>query len=324
MRRRLLNLLADGHYHSGETLGAALGVSRMAVWKQVRALREHGLPLEVVRGKGYRLPDSFELLDADAILTGLSPTTRAWLAQLDTFLEIDSTNTWLRQQALDGAPSGSVCLAEMQHGGRGRRNRPWISPFAANLYLSLLWRSDAGAAGLGGLSLVVGVALLRSLHGFGIDSAGLKWPNDVLVDGAKLAGILIDVAGESSGPCSVIVGVGMNVSMPAASATAIDQPWIDLCRLTGRQRFPRNRLAASVLDCSVSAIAEFEQSGLEPFLAEWRQYDLVDGREVSLELPNERIQGRACGVDAAGALLVETSKGYRRFASGEVSLRVAT
>jgi BirA family biotin operon repressor/biotin-[acetyl-CoA-carboxylase] ligase len=324
LRRRLLNLLADGHYHSGEALGAALGVSRMAVWKQVRALREHGLPLEVVRGKGYRLPDSFELLDAGAIQTGLSPATRAWMARIDTFLEIDSTSTWLRQQALDGAPSGSVCLAEMQHGGRGRRNRSWVSPFAANLYLSLLWRSDAGAAGLGGLSLVIGVALLRSLRAFGIDAAGLKWPNDVLVDGAKLAGILIDVAGESSGPCSVIIGVGMNVSMPDAAAAAIDQPWTDLCRLTGRQRFPRNRLAASVLDCSFSALREFEQSGLESFLDEWRQHDLIDGREVSLQLPNERVRGRACGVDSAGALLLETAGGHRRFASGEVSLRVAT
>ena len=112
--------------------------------------------------------------------------------------------------------------------------------------------------------------------------------------------------------------------MPAAAASAIDQPWTDLCRLTGKTRFPRNRLAASVLDCSYSALTQFEQSGLESFLDEWRQYDLVDGREVSLQLPNEHVQGRACGVDSAGALLVETSNGHRRFASGEVSLRVAT
>ncbi len=324
MRHPLLNLLSDGHFHSGEALGAALGVSRMAVWKQVRALREQGLPLEVVRGKGYRLPGSLELLDAEAILAGLSPATRAWLARIDTFLEIDSTNTWLRQQALEGAPSGSVCLAEMQHAGRGRRNRPWISPFAANLYFSLLWQSHVGAAGLGGLSLVIGVALLRSLRTFGVDAAGLKWPNDVLVDGAKLAGILIDVVGESSGPCSVIIGVGMNVSMPGAAATGIDQPWTDLCRLTGRARFPRNQLAACLLDCSFSAIAEFERVGLEPFLGEWRRHDLIDGRDVSLQLPNERILGRACGVDSGGALLVQTDTGRRRFASGEVSLRVAS
>ncbi|NNG13031.1 MAG: bifunctional biotin--[acetyl-CoA-carboxylase] ligase/biotin operon repressor BirA [Halobacteria archaeon] len=323
MRHRLLKLLSDGHFHSGEALGAALGVSRMAVCKQARSLREQGLPLEVVRGKGYRLPGSLELLDDAVILAGLDPATRVQLTRLDTFLEIDSTNTWLRQQALDGAPSGSVCLAEMQHAGRGRCNRPWVSPFAANLYFSVLWRSDAGAAGLGGLSLVIGVALLRSLRACGIDAAGLKWPNDVLVDGAKLAGILIDVVGESSGPCSVIVGVGVNVSMPDAAATDIDQPWTDLCRLTGREHFPRNQLAAGMLDSSFSAIAEFEQSGLEPFLDEWRRFDVIDGREVSLRLPSERIQGRACGVDSGGALLVQTDTGRRRFVSGEVSLRVA-
>jgi BirA family biotin operon repressor/biotin-[acetyl-CoA-carboxylase] ligase len=322
MRHPLLNLLSDGQYHSGEALGEALGVSRMAVWKQVRSLREHGLPLEVVRGKGYRLPGSLELLDTGAILAALSPATRARLARMDSFLEIDSTNTWLRQQALDGAPSGSVCLAEMQHAGRGRRNRAWVSPFAANLYLSLLWRSDAGATGLGGLSLVIGVALLRSLHAFGIETAGLKWPNDVLVDGAKLAGILIDVVGESSGPCSVIIGVGMNVAMPGTAAGDIDQSWTDLCRLTGSERMPRNRIAASLLDCSFSALADFERSGLEPFLDEWRRYDMIHGREVSLQLPNESIRGRACGVDDGGALLLETASGRRRFAAGEVSLRV--
>ncbi|MDH3527412.1 MAG: bifunctional biotin--[acetyl-CoA-carboxylase] ligase/biotin operon repressor BirA [Gammaproteobacteria bacterium] len=323
MRRQLLSLLSDGNYHSGEALGAALGVSRMAVWKQVRTLREHGMPLEVMRGKGYRLPGSLELLDAEAILAGLSPATRARLARLDTFLEIDSTNTYLRKLALDGAPSGSVCLAEVQHAGRGRCNRPWVSPFAANLYLSLLWRSDAGAAGLGGLSLVIGVALLRSLRAFGIDAAGLKWPNDVLVDGAKLAGILIDVVGESSGPCSVIIGVGVNVAMPDGAASGIDQPWTDLCRLTGRGHFPRNQLAAGLLDCSFSAIAEFEQAGLEPFLDEWRRHDVINGRKIRLQLPNEWIRGRACGVDSGGALLVETDTGRRRFVSGEVSLRVA-
>ena len=322
MRHRLLKLLSDGDFHSGEDLGTALGVSRMAVCKQAHSLRDQGVPLEVVRGKGYRLPGAHELLDKEAILAGLGSAAKARLTRLDTFLEIDSTNTWLRQQALDGAPSGSVCLAEMQHAGRGRSNRPWVSPFAANLYLSLLWRSDAGAAALGGLSLVIGVALLRSLRTFRIDAAGLKWPNDVLVAGSKLAGILIDVVGESSGPCNAIIGVGINVSMPDVAAAGIDQPWTDLSRLTGRGRFPRNRLAAELLDCSFAALADFEQSGLEPFLDEWRRHDMVDGREVSLQLANEFIQGRACGVDSGGALLVQTATGWRRFVSGEVSLRI--
>jgi len=324
LRRKLLNILSDGAYHSGEALGSALAVSRMAVWKHVRALRECGVPLEVMKGKGYRFPGPIELLDSQTILAGLRPEIRAQLSTVDTFIEIDSTNSHLRQRALEGAPSGVVCLAEMQHAGRGRRNRHWVSPFGTNLYLSILWRSATGATELGGLSLAAGVAIIRSLESFGIDSAGLKWPNDVLVDGAKLAGILIDVVGESSGPCAVIIGIGINVSMPAGAGVHIDQPWIDLCRLTGRQRFPRNQLAARILDCTLSAMEDFACSALQPFLDEWRRHDVVNGRLVDLHLPNEVIQGKACGVDSSGALLIDTVAGQRRFASGEVSLRAAS
>ena len=323
MRRDVLAILSDGQFHSGEALGLALGVTRMAIWKHIRALRESGVPVEVIRSQGYRLPTAVELLDSRAIQDALEPETRERLASVDTFLEIDSTNTWLRQKALDGAPSGSVCVAEMQRAGRGRRNRHWVSPFAASLCLSLLWRSAIGAAELGGLSLAAGVAIVRSLRTFGIDTAGLKWPNDVLVDNAKLAGILIDVIGESTGPCSVIIGIGINVAIPENAAAEIDQRWTDLRRLTGREAISRNRLAAAVLDHTIAAIEEFERSGLPPFLEEWRRYDVVQDRQISLRLPNEVIQGRACGVDSGGALLVETSSGQRRFASGEVSLRFA-
>jgi BirA family biotin operon repressor/biotin-[acetyl-CoA-carboxylase] ligase len=323
MRRDLLAILSDGQFHSGEALGLVLGVSRMAIWKHIRTLRECGVPLEAVRARGYRLPAAVELLDARTIRDGLGAGARQRVASVDTFLEIDSTNTWLRHRALDGAPSGSVCVAEMQSAGRGRRNRHWVSPFAAGLYLSLLWRSAAGAAELGGLSLAAGVAFVRSLRTFGIDTAGLKWPNDVLVDGAKLAGILIDVVGESTGPCAVIVGVGINVAMPQGAAVEIDQDWVDLCTLTGREQVSRNRLAAVVLDRLVAAIVAFEQSGLRPFLEDWRRHDLVRDRQVSLQLPNEVIRGRARGIDAGGALLVDTATGRRRFASGEVSLRIA-
>ena len=323
MRRDLLAILSDGQFHSGEALGLALGVSRMAIWKHIRALRECGVPVEVVRARGYRLPAAVELLDARVIQDGLGTGARKRVASVDTFLEIDSTNTWLRQRALDGAASGSVCVAESQSAGRGRRNRHWVSPFAASLYLSLLWRSAAGAAELGGLSLAAGVAIVRSLRTLGIDTAGLKWPNDVLVDGAKLAGILIDVIGESTGPCSVIIGIGINVAIPETAAAEIDQNWIDLRRLTGREAISRNRLASAVLDHTVAALEKFERSGLQPFLEEWSRHDVIQDRQVSLRLPNEVIQGRACGIDSGGALLVDTASGRRRFASGEVSLRLA-
>lgn len=320
LRRRLLNLLSDGEFHSGEALGASMGVSRMAVWKHLKALREMGIDLTVLRGKGYRLPYSLELLERERILAA---ATVSGIEGIDVFLEVDSTNNWLREQALKGAPSGTVCVSEMQSAGRGRRGRSWVSPFAANLYLSLLWRSASGAAALGGLSLVTGIAVLRALRSFGIEAAGLKWPNDILAADAKLAGILIDVLGESNGPCAVIVGIGVNVSMPRDAVAAIDQPWTDLQQLAGDTGISRNDLAARLLDEVMPAIEAFDAAGLQPFLDEWRRYDLVSGREVDLLLPNERITGTACGIDGGGALLVDTTSGRRRFASGEVSLRVA-
>ena len=305
LRRRLLNLMSDGEFHSGEALGAALGVSRMAVWKHLKVLRDMGVDFTVLRGKGYRLPTSLELLERERILA--ARMTVSGINGIEVFLEVDSTNNWLREQALNGAPSGTVCVSEMQSAGRGRRGRSWVSPFAANLYLSLLWRSANGAAALGGLSLVTGIAVLRALHSFGIEDAGLKWPNDILAADAKLAGILIDVLGESNGPCAVIVGIGVNVSMPRDEAAAIDQYWTDLQQLTGDTPVSRNDLAARLLDEVMPAIAAFEAAGLQPFLDEWRRYDLVSGREVDLLLPNERITGTACGIDGGGALLVETT-----------------
>jgi len=324
MRRRLLSLLSDGEFHSGEALGVSLGVSRMAVWKHLKALREMGVDFTVVRGKGYCLPSSLELLDRDRILAAATAASTVGIDSIEVFLEVDSTNNWLRERALNGAPSGTVCVAEMQLAGRGRRGRTWVSPFAANLYLSLLWRSANGATALAGLGLVTGIALLRALRGCGIEGAGLKWPNDILVGDAKLAGVLIDVVGESSGPCIVIVGIGVNVCMSSGEAAAIDQRWTDVHHLSGDNSLSRNVLAARILDELVPAIESFDAEGLQPFLGEWRQSDVLSGRKVGLTLPNEYITGTACGIDDVGALLVDTGNGCRRFLSGDVSVRVTS
>lgn len=305
-------------------MGRFMGISRMAVWKHIKALREAGVELDVLHGKGYRLPATMELLDHERIWQAVAPETRSRLDSIEILLDIGSTNSHLRSRALQGAPAGSACFAERQHSGRGRRGRGWVSPFAANLYFSLLWRISAGAMALGGLSLVTGVAVMRGLRSFGIESAGLKWPNDIVVNGAKLAGILIDIVGESSGPCAVIIGIGVNVRMPPAAGKGIDQVWTDLYTLTQRRGVSRNQLAACLLDQLLPAIAQFETQGLVPFHAEWQDYDIVQGHQIDVQLPNEVVSGRAGGIDRDGALLVDTANGRRRFTSGEVSLRIAS
>jgi BirA family biotin operon repressor/biotin-[acetyl-CoA-carboxylase] ligase len=325
LRGQLLHHLADGEFHSGEALGAVLGVSRMAVWKHLRALRELGVAFESVRGKGYRLATSCELLTRDKILACVGPGAMSRLAALEILLETGSTNTRLRDQALNGAPSGTVCMAELQSAGRGRHGRSWVSPFASNLYLSVLWRTPLGAAALGGLSLAAGIGVLRALHAAGVSKVGLKWPNDLLADGAKLAGVLIDVIGESSGPWAVIVGVGINVRMPQAAGAGIDQPWTDLERLQDAPLPSRNQLAGSLIEHLFAVLETFEQHGLQPFQAEWARYDVIAGRAIDLKMPHDQVQGIARGIDAGGALLLETRPGeLQPFASGEVSVRIAS
>lgn len=321
LRNRLLELLADGRFHSGEALGTALGVSRAAVWKQLRALQALGLELHAVRGRGYRCTQALELLSKEHVYAALSAERAARLSELSIHSEIDSTNTYLLRRAGDGAPRGSVCLAETQRGGRGRRGRAWFSPFASNIYLSLLWRFPASPTALSGLSLAAGIGVLRAVRELGLDDAGLKWPNDILYCGRKVAGVLLDMAGESGGPSHVVVGVGVNVRMPSDAGDAIDQPWSDLSELLGTS-VSRNHLAGRLIEHLLDVMATFEHAGLQAFMDEWQRYDLVAGRDVQLLLPNGVVWGQARGIDPSGALMVCAGGQARRFASGEVSLRI--
>jgi BirA family biotin operon repressor/biotin-[acetyl-CoA-carboxylase] ligase len=314
--RALLTLLADGRFHSGEELGRALGVSRAAVWKSIQVLPLQGVTIDAVQGRGYRLREPLELLDPSAIAAAVDPALRRELGPVEVLFEVDSTNRRLMTQAA-GAVQGSTCLAETQSAGRGRRGRPWLSPFGANLYLSMLWRFSEGPARLSGLSLAVGVACVRALARLGARGVQLKWPNDLLWDGRKLAGILLEVAGESNGPCHVVVGIGVNLRMPHGAD--IDQPWADLREIA--PDVSRNVLGGALIEELARVMREFEIGGFEALRSEWLANDAFAGRPVTLHLPSGPISGVARGVDAGGHLLLETATGIQRFASGEVSLR---
>ncbi len=322
-QRELLELLNRGGFHSGEALARTLGVSRAAVWKIVGALRAQGIDIYSVRGRGYRLARPVELLDREAILDAMDPQARRLVADVELHERIDSTNTHLMERARDGAPGGLACLAETQTAGRGRRGRHWVSPYAAGIALSVLWRFAVGPALLTGLSLAAGVAAARAVSRAGVDGLGLKWPNDLFWQGRKLGGILLEFGGEGGGPCHAVVGIGLNLALPPAGAEAIEQPWIDLRALAGTAAVSRNALAGAILGELVLACARAEQGGLAVLLAEWAQFDLTAGREVRVLLPGATIEGRARGVDESGALLLECDGKLRRFVAGEVSLRLA-
>lgn len=320
-QKQILSLLADGGFHSGTQLAQHLGVSRSAVWKQLAGLEaDLGLPYLAVSGKGYRLERPLELLAADTIINGLGPTVQPLLQQLDIFDQIDSTNAYLAKHAQADMPSGSVCFAEHQTAGKGRRGRQWISPFGCNLYVSILWRFQYGYASTSGLSLVIGVAVIRALREMQIAPVGLKWPNDIVSAGKKLGGILLEVSGESEGPCAVVIGLGLNVSVPDSAALHIDQVWTDISKIAPHLDVGRNRLAALLLNHLFAVLADFETLGLQHYLAEWRRYDCLQGQHATLALAGQPLSGIVHGIDDNGLLLLQHADGkIQAFASGEIS-----
>lgn len=292
------------------------------VWKQIAKLRDFGIEIESVKGKGYRLIQPLELFDRTSIFKAVANPAKGLISDLKIYDQIDSTNTYLLNRLAAGLSSGQVCIAESQTKGRGRLGRDWVSPFGCNLYLSLLWRFQNGAGASSGLSLAAGVAVVRALENLGISQLGLKWPNDILWQQRKLGGLLIEISGDSLGPCAVIVGLGINLYMPLQHGKEITQDWVDLAEIAGAgsAKIGRNCLAGAILNKLLPIIASYESTGLTPYLQDWRKHDCIDGQTVSLCHGNRDIEGIMRGITDDGLLLIDDKQGQRlRFASGEVS-----
>ena len=320
----LIPMLADGDFHSGQDLATALGVSRTAVWKQLNRLQDLGLAVESVKGRGYRLPGGVELLDGTRIRAGLDAPVLGLLRELLLLEIVDSTNAEaLRRVAAGGGP-GLVCSAEQQTAGRGRRGRTWVSPYARNIYLSLVWEYHEGAAALEGLSLAVGVAVARALAHLGLPPLQLKWPNDLLHAGAKLGGVLLEMAGDAAGRCQVVIGVGLNVAMPSVAAKDIDQEWTDLTTISGGSAPGRNAVVASLLNELLPLAASFARTGFAPWREPWMALDAFADTPVVMHSGEQRQAGIARGVDERGALQLETTLGLRPIYGGEISLRAVS
>jgi len=318
----VLARLADGGFHSGEALARSLEVSRASVWNAVRDLEATGIEIYKVYGRGYRLPYPVTLLDRAAVERHLG--AHAGRFTLDIRDTVDSTNTRLLERAAAGAPGAMVLAAEWQSGGRGRLGRAWHAGVGEALTFSLLWRCARGAGALSGLTLAVGVALARALMAAGAGSVALKWPNDVLWRGAKLAGVLTELQGDALGPTAVAIGIGINVRLSEATRARIGQAAADLETACGAAP-DRNQLLAGVLIELDRLLEAFAQEGFAPLRDEWQRRHAQQGRRVTLTLPDgTRRSGRARGVAEDGALLLETRSGTQRFHSGDVSLRPAS
>ena len=312
----LLQLLADGEFHSGEKIGELLGVSRTSVNNYIKALQEIGLDIYKVTGKGYCSAVPIELLDADKIKQ-LSEKQTVHVEQI-----VDSTNQWL----LDRIPkleNGQSCISECQLAGRGRRGRTWGSPFASHLYFSFYWRFDSGIDKVSGLSLLVGIAAVNALEKIGIQGASLKWPNDIYYQGKKLAGILIELNAQATEACHCVIGIGINVHMPPEQAKLIDQPWADLHQLSS-EPVDRNLLSATLIDELYTLLEQYEQTGLQPYLPRWFELDCFLDKQVNLLIADKVKAGICRGINEKGALLLECDGKVEEYIGGEISLRLAT
>ncbi|ASA55527.1 bifunctional biotin--[acetyl-CoA-carboxylase] ligase/biotin operon repressor BirA [Vibrio gazogenes] len=308
----ILSTLADGGFHSGEALGAALGISRAAISKHIRGIQDWGVDIFRVQGKGYQLAQPMQLLDQDYIQHQVS--TPVHLHPI-----IDSTNQYLLDR-VGSLTSGTVCLAEYQQKGRGRRGRHWVSPFGANLYFSMYWRLDAGMAAAMGLSLVVGVAVVDALKTLGVDEIKLKWPNDLYYQDKKLAGILVEMSGQAGEAAHLVIGMGMNLSM-APQTQQIDQPWSSLAEVIGKDPIDRNALAVALIQSWTQTMETYEREGMQNFVERWNKVDNFIDRPVKLLMGERVITGIERGIDAHGAVLLETERGIESYVGGEISLR---
>lgn len=318
--RTLVHHLSDGEWHSGEDLGELIGVSRAAISKQLKQVASLGLKLETVKGRGYRLRKPLDLYDAQQLDQLLSLQARARLGERHIHYVIDSTNEFLMQRAREGAQvHAEVCLAEQQLAGRGRRGRQWHSPFAENVYLTLAWRFEDGVSAIEGLSLAVGVSVCAALEKLGFDAARLKWPNDLLVNGKKLGGVLVELAGDAVSDCLAVIGVGLNLHM-SSDENDVGQPWASLDQLGFG--VSKNVLVAAVLNELVDLLENYQEQGFSRYRDAWNERNAFAGQMVDLISASSSERGKLLGVNSSGALVMESIDGSEKiFIGGEVSLR---
>lgn len=324
--RLLLQRLAAGPV-SGDLLAREVGLTRAAVWKRIETLRQAGIPITAVPGRGYRLGQPLDLLDAETIRSALPNHLASQLASLEIGWSLDSTSSELLRRELP-ARGCAVLLAERQTGGRGRRGRTWSSPLAAHVYLSLGRRFEGGLARLGGLSLVAGIAACEALRELGHAQVALKWPNDLVVaEGRglrKLGGLLVEGVGEHAGAARAVIGLGVNVRMPASMVAAIDQPWIDIAALSDPSPPSRNVVVAQLLKHLLPALAHFDAEGLAGFLPRYMALDALAGRDVHIHEGAQTWPASSLGIDTDGALRVRDADGRERHVhAADVSLRAA-
>ncbi|MGI9308282.1 MAG: biotin--[acetyl-CoA-carboxylase] ligase [Gammaproteobacteria bacterium] len=321
----LFRLIADGQIHSGRDLAAQLGVSRTAVWKQLKGLQSLGVVCDAIPGKGYQIGKKVELLERDEIMGGLRHDVLETLDLLEVLWNLPSTNDYLLDAKAPDIGKARVCVAEYQSGGRGRRGRKWQSPLGSGVYMSLSWQFAEVPRDFAALGLVAGIGVTRALARTGVTETVLKWPNDVLLQNGKLAGILVEVRGEPDGPMHAVIGTGVNCIVSREMRDSVVSEGglhpVGLFDEIPAAEISRNELAAAILEEIALAVRVFERDGFMPFSEEWKSRDALLGREVNVQMGNATISGAVQGLTDDGRLSLRTANGIQNLSAGEVSLR---
>ncbi|MBN8761623.1 MAG: biotin--[acetyl-CoA-carboxylase] ligase [Thiobacillus sp.] len=315
----ILRRLSDGAFHSGQALAHEFGLSRASVFNVLTQAEGLGMRIHAVRGRGYRLPDPVDWLDACEIVRHLGEAATAY--EVHVLDSVDSTNRLLMTEAQACLADGHVVVAEHQQAGRGRRGRSWHATPGGGLMFSVLWRFEGGLQAMAGLSLAVGLAVARAVNRHSTHAARLKWPNDILVGHRKLAGILIEIQGDMHGMAYAVAGVGLNIRIRGAQRDRIDQAVIDLDEIG--VRVGRNRLLADCLVEMHRVMKVFRCDGFAALRAEWEALDAYAGKLVRLQFPDgDAVSGLVEGVDETGALRLRDAQGRVHLHNGgEISLR---
>ena len=259
--------------------------------------------------------DEVELIDEQAIRRVLEPLGFDWHYSQDT----ESTNVDVLRYH-ERRQRQVVALSESQSAGRGRRGREWISPFARNIYCTIGITKSLPADNLGLLSIVTGIAICRALQGMGIEAIALKWPNDLLCDGRKFGGILIESRPLPDGAYFFAIGFGLNVFMSAQELASIPQPTTSLA-LVSTVPLCRTRVLGAVLESVIGSVQAFEVSAVKELISQFQQFDAFHGRAIEVISASRKIRGINRGISATGQLQLETDAGIELHSAAEISLR---
>lgn len=318
IRMHIVKALAQGEFISGQELGKELNISRTTVSKHIKALIEMDIDIYSVKGKGYKLAKPINLLNKIQIESLFPNYFR--IPNIEIHETLDSTNSYLLRQIPKQLNNGQVCLAEYQSAGRGRRGRQWISPFGSQIFLSMYWYLEQGISAAMGLSLVAALAVSDAIGSVTNISVQLKWPNDIYLEGVKLAGILIDLEGQALEPSHSVIGIGLNLTIPEQAASKIDQDWTDLQNHCN-EKIDRNLLVARIIFHLLKRLEQHKLEGLSSMINEWHDQDYYLNKKVILLTGDKVVKGICRGVNSQGALNLETDGKIKPIYGGEVSLR---